>query len=67
MSVSAGDIVVADEDGVVVVPAARQEQVLADVRVKLDREAAESLDEWAAAHRVRIDEIVGLEDPSAIG
>jgi len=64
VSVGAGDVVVADEDGVVVVPAARQEQVLDEAQGMLDREAGESLDDWEAAHRKRIDEI--LEDGRAM-
>jgi regulator of RNase E activity RraA len=64
VSVSSGDVVVADEDGVVVVPVVRKEQVLEDARAKLDREAGKSLDEWEAAHRKRIDEI--LEDGRAM-
>ncbi|MCM2417433.1 RraA family protein [Streptomyces sp. RKAG293] len=56
--VSAGDIVVADEEGIVVTPGARQEQVLADARTKLAKEAGESLDAWEAAHRARIDAIL---------
>ncbi|WP_031075375.1 RraA family protein [Streptomyces sp. NRRL WC-3742] len=54
-SVAAGDIVVADEEGVVVVPAARRAEVLAAARAKLAKEAAETLDDWEAAHRARID------------
>ncbi|WNI31221.1 RraA family protein [Streptomyces sp. ITFR-6] len=58
VTVHAGDIVVADEEGVVVTPGARQEQVLLDARAKAAGEAAESLDAWEAAHRARIDEIL---------
>jgi regulator of RNase E activity RraA len=55
VNVSPGDIVVADEEGVVVVPASRRGQVLADARAKLATEAGESLDVWEEAHRSRID------------
>ena len=65
VEVNPGDIVVADEEGVVVTPSARQEQVLLDAQRKLAAEADESLDEWEAAHRARIDTILaeyGFED-----
>lgn len=52
------DIVVADEEGVVVVPGARASQVLSDARARQAREAAESLDAWEAAHRARIEQIL---------
>lgn len=58
VTVRAGDIVVADEEGIVVTPADRQEQVLFDARAKAGKEAAETLDAWEAAHRARIDEIL---------
>jgi 4-hydroxy-4-methyl-2-oxoglutarate aldolase len=57
--VEAGDVVVADEEGVVAVPAARRSDVLTAARAKLAHEAAETLDAWEAAHRARIDEILG--------
>ncbi|KPC68397.1 diguanylate cyclase, partial [Streptomyces sp. NRRL WC-3753] len=49
-----------DEEGVVVTPGPgdRQEQVLADARKKLAKEADETLDAWEAAHRARIDTIL---------
>ncbi len=53
-----GDVVVADEDGVVVVPAARQERLLADAEAKLAAEAAESLDDWTAAHRAKVEQLL---------
>jgi 4-hydroxy-4-methyl-2-oxoglutarate aldolase len=56
--VEAGDVVVADEEGVVAVPAARRSDVLAAARARLAKEAAETLDAWQAAHRARIDEIL---------
>lgn len=51
-----GDIVVADEEGIVVTPAARRQEILAAARAKLAQETEESLDTWEANHRARIDE-----------
>lgn len=56
--VNAGDIVVADEEGIVVTPHARREQVLLDAQAKLAKEAGESLDAWEKAHHTRIDKIL---------
>ncbi|HEX6762100.1 MAG TPA: RraA family protein [Gaiellaceae bacterium] len=58
VTVHAGDLVVADEEGVVVVPAGRRDDVLRDAERRLAAEAAVSLDEWEAAHRVRIDALL---------
>lgn len=58
VTVSAGDVVVADEEGVVVAPRGEQEQVLHGAQAKLATEAGESLDDWERAHRARIDEIL---------
>ncbi|GGU16967.1 RraA family protein [Lentzea flava] len=52
--VEAGDVVVADEEGVVVVPRDRQDQVLRDARAKLAEEASQTLDDWEAEHHARI-------------
>ncbi|MET9763181.1 RraA family protein [Streptomyces sp. NPDC006372] len=58
VAVDAGDVVVADEEGVVVVPGARREEVRTAARAKLAKEAGETLDDWEAAHRARIDKIL---------
>ncbi|MFD7070072.1 RraA family protein [Streptomyces sp. NPDC059913] len=58
VDVAAGDIVVADEEGVVVVPRSGAGQVLLDARAEAAKEAAESLDDWETAHRTRIDAIL---------
>jgi regulator of RNase E activity RraA len=58
VEVQAGDIVVADEEGIVVTPRDRQEQVLLDARAKVAGEAGESLDAWEAAHRARVEQIL---------
>ncbi|MCQ4211087.1 RraA family protein [Streptomyces longispororuber] len=59
VTVRAGDVVVADEDGVVVVPQDRAGQVVADARAKLAAESAETLDAWEAAHRAKIEKALG--------
>ncbi|KUN07748.1 diguanylate cyclase [Streptomyces yokosukanensis] len=56
--VEPGDMVVADEEGVVAVPAARTREVLRTALAKLAKEAEETLDDWEKAHRERIDEIL---------
>jgi 4-hydroxy-4-methyl-2-oxoglutarate aldolase len=58
VAVNAGDIVVADEEGVVVVPRARQQEVLGQARAKLAKEAGETLDDWERAHSARIGRIL---------
>ena len=59
--VRAGDIVVADEEGIVVTPRARQERVFLDAKSKLAAEAEESLDAWEEAHHARIEELLADE------
>ncbi|MEV0848394.1 RraA family protein [Streptomyces sp. NPDC049954] len=56
--VSAGDVVVADEEGIVVTPRERAEKVFAAARAKAAKEAAETLDAWEEDHRRRIDKIL---------
>lgn len=54
--VTAGDTVVADEEGIVTVPAARHDEVLAAARAKLAEEAAQTLDAWQAAHHAKVEQ-----------
>lgn len=56
--VGGGDIVVADEEGIVVTPAARRDEVLAAARAKVARDDAETLDDWESAHRAKIDALL---------
>jgi regulator of RNase E activity RraA len=58
VTVHPGDIIVADEEGIVAIPVALHRQVLLDARAKSAKEAAESLDDWEQAHRTRIDQIL---------
>jgi regulator of RNase E activity RraA len=58
VAVDAGDVVVADEEGVVVVPGGRLAEVLAGARARLAKEAAENLDDWEKSHRARVEEML---------
>lgn len=58
VTVNGGDIVVADEEGVVVTPRGRRDEVLADAKRKLAKEEAQTLDDWEAEHRARVDKIL---------
>ena len=62
VTVAPGDIVVADEEGIVVVPQAQVEAVLARAQAKAEKDGAVTLDAWESAHRARIDEILRRKD-----
>jgi 4-hydroxy-4-methyl-2-oxoglutarate aldolase len=58
VTVQAGDVVVADEEGIVVIPGAHAKQLLVEAQGRLAQEAGESLDAWERAHEARIDAIL---------
>jgi 4-hydroxy-4-methyl-2-oxoglutarate aldolase len=55
VTVNPGDVVVADEEGIVVVPRGRAEEVLRKAEAKAAADATETLEEWEKKHRARVD------------
>jgi 4-hydroxy-4-methyl-2-oxoglutarate aldolase len=58
VTVNTGDIIVADNDGVAVIPQARAEEALAIAIKRRDKDASQTLDEWQANHKANVDVIV---------
>jgi regulator of RNase E activity RraA len=53
--VNPGDVVVADEEGIVVVPRGRAEEVLEKARARVAADAKLSLDDWERRHRSAVE------------
>ncbi len=58
VAVDPGDIVVADEDGIAVVPAGSTDTILPDARARQDGEQNESLDEWQQRHHALVEKLL---------
>jgi 4-hydroxy-4-methyl-2-oxoglutarate aldolase len=56
VEVAPGDIVIADEEGIVSVPATRSHEILQQARALAAKDAATTLDSWEAAHHARIEQ-----------
>lgn len=56
--VEPGDCVVADEEGIVVVPLRRLAAILEKAQTRAAKDAAETLEDWEAAHHARIEAIL---------
>jgi 4-hydroxy-4-methyl-2-oxoglutarate aldolase len=56
--VEPGDVVIADEEGIAVVPVAGKDEILQAVAARATKDANETLESWEAAHRTRIDVIL---------
>ncbi len=55
INVNPGDIIVADEEGIAVIPKDKAEEIYQESKVKADKEAAMSFEEWAQRHKTNID------------
>jgi regulator of RNase E activity RraA len=53
--VNPGDVIVADEEGIVVIPRARAEDVLAKAQARAAADAKLSLDDWEQRHRSNVE------------
>ena len=58
VTVAPGDVVVADEEGIVVLPKGQAEAILAQAMQRAEKDARTTLEEWVKAHKARIDEAV---------
>lgn len=54
VTVHGGDIVVADEEGIVIVPQAQASDLLAKAQAKVAKDASQTLEEWRTAHEAKI-------------
>ncbi|MEM6450600.1 MAG: RraA family protein, partial [Cyanobacteria bacterium P01_D01_bin.105] len=58
VKVSPGDIVIADEEGIAVVPQAKREAVFQIAKERRDKDEATSLEDWARSHQARIEALL---------
>lgn len=58
VEVKSGDVIVADEEGIVVVPKQNLDRVAAEASARVEKEAVQSLDDWGQAHKDRIDKML---------
>ena len=62
------DMIIADEEGIAVVPHDQLEEVWQIAKDRTDKDAAQTLDEWAQNHQAKIERILtqkGFREPSA--
>jgi 4-hydroxy-4-methyl-2-oxoglutarate aldolase len=55
INVNPGDIIVADEEGIAVLPKDKAEEIYQQSKTKADKEANMSFEDWAARHKKNID------------
>lgn len=55
INVNPGDIIVADEEGVAVIPKDKAEDIYTQTKANVEKEAAMSFEQWASNHKEKID------------
>ena len=58
VNISPRDIIVADEEGIAVIPAEREDEVYRKAKSRAEKDAMISLDDWETAHRTKIMSLV---------
>jgi 4-hydroxy-4-methyl-2-oxoglutarate aldolase len=58
VTVAPGDVVIADEEGIVVLPKAQATDMLAKAQARAKKEEETTLEQWVKNHKERIDEAV---------
>ena len=55
IAINPGDIIVADEEGVAVIPKDRAEEIYCETKIKMEEETQMGFEKWALNHRKKID------------
>lgn len=58
VNVNAGDIIVADEEGIAVIPKAQKETAFDIAKARAEKDAAVTLSEWETEHRKKVEGIL---------
>ena len=58
VNVEAGDVIVADEEGIVIVPASQADDALGKAQARAAKDEAETLELWKTAHHTRIEALL---------
>lgn len=58
VKVNSGDLVLADEEGIVVIPQSEQDTVYQIALARMEQEADQTLEEWQAQHHAKIEKIL---------
>jgi len=58
VKVNSGDIVLADEEGIVIIPKSKQHTVYQIALARMEKEASETLEEWQVKHHAKVEKIL---------